>query len=462
MLKYLLCCVVVIAFCLPALPLENSSRSNAAGPRPGRKYATLERLKPERLRAVSEDRQRYQRSRTPVTLRTGYQEYRAILHAHAEDSSHTGGTRPELLAAAKKAGVNIILLSDHVRPPRDFINDSWRGVRDGVLFIPGAESEGFVVHPMRSIIAAYRNKSWKTPQEYVQMFKRVGGNIFLSHVEDKLDWETSELDGLEIYNNHTDFKDELEFLLWLRGSLIDPKRLKQLEQSLSEFPMEFFGASQDYLAPIIAKWDLDSQKHRLTGIAANDCHHNQLYVIKAAASDAIEINVVGDPPRRVTTQQSPDIAELLKDKKPGEVITTLDFDPYERSFNYVSTHILLREFNEKAVRQALRQSHVYVAHDWLCDPTGFALIVERQGKAAGVMGDEVGFEKGLQLRLAAPATGMIKLYRDGSIIQELRSDKLDFDLAEPGIYRAEIWLEIDGEQRPWIYANPIRLRPKNK
>src|SRR5262249_25555776 len=99
----------------------------------------------------------------------------------------------------------------------------------------------------------------------------------------------------------------------------------------------------------------------------------------------------------------------------------------------------------------------YVAHDWLCDATGFAFVVERSGKRTGVMGDEVRFEKGLKLRLAAPVSGAIKLFRNGALIQEAMADKLDFAVKEFGVYRAEIWLKVDGEERPWIYANPIRV-----
>ena len=82
----------------------------------------------------------------------GLNDYRAILHAHAEDSSHTGGTRPEMLAEAKRAGVDAILLTDHYRPPRDFVTERWRGLRDGVLFIPGSEERGFLLYPAHSIM----------------------------------------------------------------------------------------------------------------------------------------------------------------------------------------------------------------------------------------------------------------------------------------------------------------------
>jgi hypothetical protein len=218
----------------------------------GRKYSTIERLNLERLHAVKQDRRKFERLRQTVSLRTGLTDTKAILHAHAEDSAHTGGTRPELLTAAKNVGVKIIMLTDHVRPPKDFINDSWRGLRDGVLFIPGAESEGFLVYPQRSIIEAHINKSFNSRGEYIRLVKQDGGNIFLSHVEEKPDWETGELDGLEIYNIHSDLMDEGDFVKWLQGSFTDPGRLKHLEQALREFPAEVFGALQDYLPTVIA------------------------------------------------------------------------------------------------------------------------------------------------------------------------------------------------------------------
>src|SRR5262249_41070187 len=118
-------------------------------PKPGRKYTTIERMQPERLRAVNGDRLRYQQSRHSVSLETGYRDFRGVLHAHAEDSTHTGGTGGELLAAAKSPGVQFVMLTDHVRPPRDFVNADSRGMKEGVLFLPGAESEGLLVFPQR-------------------------------------------------------------------------------------------------------------------------------------------------------------------------------------------------------------------------------------------------------------------------------------------------------------------------
>lgn len=432
-------------------------KSSSLPPKPGRKYTTIERLQPERLRAVSEDRLRYKRARHSVLLATGYVDYRGVMHTHVDDSTHTGGTRREMLLAARSAGIQIVMLTDHVSPPRDFVNADSRGMFEGVLFIPGAESEGFIVFPLRSMLNAYVDKKFNTREEYIKVAKGAAGLLFLSHVEEKLDWPLGEIEGMEIYNHHTDFEDEDEFVKWLRGSFSDPDRLKQLEMALAEYPMEVFGASQDYLDQIIAKWDRDLLLRRATGVAANDCHHNQVFTIKAAPPDGILINAIGEPARKVTVEQAPRIAEMMKNTPNGDVIAKLDFDPYERSLRYITTHFLMRDLNENSVRQTLRQSHVYVAHDWLCDPTGFAFIVETGDKLAGVMGDEVRMGKGMKLRLEAPVAGLIKLFLNGRVINQSRSDRLSFAISEPGIYRAEVWLEVDGEMRPWIYANPIRV-----
>jgi hypothetical protein len=161
-----------------------------------------------------------------------------------------------------------------------------------------------------------------------------------------------------------------------------------MQQSLSEYPEEVFGAQQDYLAPIIAKWDRDAQGHRLTGVAANDCHHNQVFTVTAVDGNTVEVGYITSRPTstRVTASQSPGVSELVKGRKPGDLIARIDLDPYERSLRYVTTHILTERLTEPDVREALRRRHAYVAHDWLCDPSGFAFGEEA---ARAAMGDSV-------------------------------------------------------------------------
>ena len=438
--------------CIAAVSSSQSQRNLG----PGRKYTSVERMSLDRLRSVHDSRARHQRSRRSVRLKTGLTDFRAILHAHAEDSSHTGGTRPEMLEAAKATGVNIILLTDHRRPERDFIDDSWRGIHEGVLFIPGAEADGFLLYPLSSM----RGKNSQSQEELISMVREGGGNIFLSHVEEKLDWKTDNLDGLEIYNNHTDVKDEAEFNLWLRSALSDITKLRQIEQALALYPQEVFAAQQDYLVSIIKKWDSDSIHRRLTGVAANDCHHNQVFTIAAVDEKTIEVGYITSRlvKTRITSDQIAGVAEMLKGRKPGEMIARLDFDPYERSFRYVTTHILAAKLTERDVRDALRYGRAYVAHDWLCDPTGFAFIARSGGKTVSIMGDEVSMKPGLEIKAETPAVCTLKLFRNGEEIKRVEGRSIDLKLKEAGTYRVEAWLEAGGEMRPWIYSNPIYVR----
>ena len=424
---------------------------------PGRKYTSVERMSLDRLRNVHEDRVRNERARRTVQLKTGYKDFRAILHAHAEDAPHTGGTRPEMLKAAKAAGVNIIMLTDHRRPERDFINDSWRGIHDGVLFIPGAEAEGFLLYPMASI----RGKDSPSREELIKIVKQNGGNIFLSHVEERFEWDTSNLDGLEIYNHHTDVKDETEFNRWLQGALSDLPRLGQIEQALALYPQEVIAAQQDYLASIIKKWDADASRHRLTGVAANDCHHNQVFTVTAVDDKTIEVGFITSRPvtMRVTSDKNPGVAALVKDRAPGQLIARLDFDPYERSFRYVTTHILAEKLDEQNVRDGLRRGHAYVAHDYLCDPTGFAFIAQASGsKALSIMGDEIERKPGLKIKAETPVACTLRLFQNGAVVSTVEGRRLEFEPKEPGVYRLEAWVRADGELRPWIYSNPIYVR----
>jgi len=52
----------------------------------------------------------------------------------------------------------------------------------------------------------------------------------------------------------------------------------------------------------------------------------------------------------------------------------------------------------------------------------------------------------------------MKLIRNGEVIQTANANRLNFDVKMAGVYRIEAWLQVDGEQRPWIYSNPIYLR----
>lgn len=432
------------------------------GPAPAqvaRKFSNVERLAPDRLAAVHEDVQKLRTRRVVVPPRPGLTDYRCILHAHAEDSAHTGGTLPEMLADAKKAGVNAILLTDHYRPPTDFIDGRWRGLKDGVLFVPGSEVRGFLVYPMKSILARMDVKG----PDFIDTVTADQGLIFLSHIEERKDHPLDGLTGLEIYNRHYDAKRDKFSLITLVARLTDPKQLADLEAAVRLYPDEVLAFQCDYPKVYLDKWDEGTKRQRLTGVAANDCHHNQILLVKMVDADTVRIGTnvdADDKMQTVTSALRPGIKEMTKGRKPGDILAKLDLDPYYRSFRNSATHVLAPTLDEPAIRAALKAGHAYVAHDWMGDATGLRFdATDAKGEAVALMGDERKLADGLKLTAKLPLPAYVRLLRHGVEVAT-GEGKADFEFAvkEPGAYRLEAWLKLDGELRPWVFTNPIYVR----
>src|SRR5262245_39584856 len=285
---------------LLTLSLLAAATTGIAGEPPPRKYSNVERLALARLAAVHADGEALKPRRVTIPPLPGLTDYRCILHAHAEDSAHTGGTLPEMLADAKKADVQCILLTDHYRPPQDFIDGRWRGLKEGVLFIPGAEARGFLVYPEASILKRMDAQG----MDFINTVTAGEGMIFLSHLEERADHPVAGLTGLEIFNRHWDAKRDWGSLVALGASLTDPKLLAELQEAVRLYPDELLAAQCDYPKLYLEKWDEGTKARRLTGIAANDCHHNQVFVVKMVDPQTVLVgtNVDEDKKDRKSTR----------------------------------------------------------------------------------------------------------------------------------------------------------------
>jgi hypothetical protein len=433
--------------------------TGTAGEPPPRKYTNVERLSLTRLAAVHEDVLKLKPQRVTIAPLPGLNDYRCILHAHAEDSSHTGGRLPEMLADAKEAGVSAILLTDHFRPPRDFIDGRWRGIKDGVLFVPGSEANGFLIYPTNSILDRMDLKG----RDFINTVTNGDGLIFLSHIEERPEHPVDGLTGLEIYNRHWDAKQDKASLLVLAAKLTDPTQVAELQEAVRLYPDELYAFQCDYPKVYLDKWDDGTMRRRLTGVAANDCHHNQVFIVKMVDDETVLLgtNVDEDAKmRKVTAALRPGIKAMTKGHKPGDVLVRLDVDPYVRSFRNSSTHVLAPKLDEHAVRAALKAGHAFVAHDWMCDATGFRFgAFDARDRAAAIMGDEVPLAEGLKLTAKLPLPAYVRLLRHGKeVAQSEGKAEFEFGVKEAGAYRLEAWLKLDGEWRPWILANPIYVR----
>ncbi len=446
--------------------LNAASRIDAAEP-PGGAVArkTDERFKAERLERTTADARAIQARRQDRPLPQGFDDVRAVFHAHAEDSEHTGGTRPEMIADAKKAGVEALFLSDHLRPPRDFVSPERRGIKDGVLLIPGSEAKGFLIHPIGSVM----DKLDLPRDEFLDVIRQGGGLAFLSHIEERTDHPMDKLDGLEITNRHYEAKADTKGYVALLMAMTSADSIADLRRKLELWPDATFAFQGDYPKVYMTKWDEGLKTRRLVGVAANDCHHNNVLTVKLAADGQavlVGTNVDSDEDmRRVPLGVAKGLKDLAATKKPGEIIATVDLDPYHRSFANASTHLLVEggKVDETVLRDTIRKGRVYVSHDWICPPEGFFVtITDAANKPIGTLGDEIAFDPTkppvLKVTLPAPAS-LVRLIRDGAETAR-KEDTADasFVIDKPGVHRVEVFQKLDGEYRGWIYASPAYVR----
>jgi acetyl esterase/lipase len=270
---------------------------------------------------------------------------------------------------------------------------TWQGERDGVLFFAGAENGS----------------------RHELLFPHLRPPLrFHSHVEEDLDASPEGWDGMEIYNRHADHSDDTDLGEYLKAATADPQKLEELARLARQYPDEIYGAGADYWPQLFERWDRVLASRFFTGIGAVDAHENAR---------------VG-----------------------GKVL----LDPYEVAFRNTVTHILAMELTPQALARSLREGRAYVSHDWLCDPRGFAFFAVN---SLGVyeMGDTIPMAGSTRLVARAPVSARWRFFREGKIVHEAAGGTVTWQAQEPGAYRAEAWLEIDGEQRPWIYSNAIRL-----
>lgn len=412
----------------------------------------VDRLRPEKLQALHEAIESLKSQKQKVSLVSGYQDVRAVIHAHSGFSHDSRATIDEILAGAKEAGVRVIMFSEHPSNKYNYFVDGHRGTKQGVLLIPGAETGGFLAYPRTDV----QSRKTDSPQAFADLVRSTGGLVFLSHLEERMDWDIANLTGTEIYNTHADVKNETRFM----KSLYSPLTMISLANSIKQYPQEVFGALGDYPADYLQRYDQLCQKARLTGVAANDSHHNQVFRIKVVGGGAVQLeDALGEVIAKLDPEKFLPIKLLSAGKKPGDVIFELDLDPYGRSFRHVSTHLLLTEVNEQAVWDAISAGRAYVAFDWLADPTGFVYQAEL-GKQTWQVGSEVPLQTGLQLHAQAPYAGRFRLICDGKEVCSSQGPEFSYAVHDAGVYRLEMWLTLAGEERPWILTNPIYVRAK--
>lgn len=421
---------------------------------PGRAVSTLDRLKPEYLRRLHDEIEALKAKRVAVTLKTGFKDYRCVLHAHSYLSHDSRGTIAEIAAAAKTAHIDALFLSNHPKKDVDVVTAGQKEPVGGVLFVSGAETNGFLAYPGDGKLPRLDVGE----QAFVDSIRSNKGMVFVAHPEEHVDWSLKGLTGTEVYNTHADVMDETELMQALQprdraGYL----RLLGILNAVRDNPREVFAALFDQPLENLAHYDELSKQRAYAAIAGNDSHQNTGFIFRGLEDDKIAIeDPLGERKAVLDAKKNPLLTTLFGKPEPGKELMRRLLDPYAVSFGYVSTHVLAKERSVASLEQALRDGRTYVAFDWMGDPTGTLFQAYDVTKNATI-GDAFALHTKMMLVAETPLPCTLRIMRDGQEIARAEGRQIYCSPNSPGVYRMEAWLTVGGEMRPWIYTGAIRI-----
>ena len=382
--------------------------------------------------------------RDPVSL-TKLNTYRGVLHVHSFWSHDSKGTLAEIIPAAKHCGIDFIFLTDHPRGDIDTIPRGYNGVYDGVLVKSGSEKQGFDTWPLDSTII-----NWKVDKDTVaKNITSKGGIIFYAHTEEPHNWANLYYQGMEIYNFHTDTKDEHLFPIILNflvnGDKFRPWALREMF---------------DEQTTILARWDSLNKNRKIVGFSAVDTHENQNFRAKFLKDGRLQW--FGPNAKIIDTMKVRFWNKwLLQKPDTSGYVYKLMVDTYREGFNYITNYVYADTLTVSSLANHLKKGHLYTAFKSLGDAKGFMYYaVNQKDSLIGMLGDSIKLADIKTLKAVSPFPGQFRLIHDGKIVNQTSADGYNFSWSEPvekGAYRIEMHIKLDGKLVPWLYSNPIYI-----
>ena len=371
--------------------------------------------------------------------------YRGVMHLHSYLSHDSEGTLHDLIPAAKNNGIGFIFLTDHPRYDLDTFPRGYHGYYDGVLIESGSEKHGFVTWPLDSMVINLKSN----PDTIAKHVVEQGGIMFFSHTEEHRNWGNPYYQGMEIYNFHTDTKDESLapniFNFIVNGNKY---RIWALRQMFDE------------QTPILARWDSLNNYRKMVGFSAVDTHENQN--IRARYTTDGRVEWVGPNANVIDTTNVSIFNRWMfhEPDKNGWIFRWL-IDTYNEGFDYITNYVLADTLSSRSLGEHLKKGHLYTAFKTLGDAKGFNFYAKGiENNIHGIMGDSLKISNLKSLNAITPLPGQYRLIHNGKLVKTTIIDGYEFAFNEPlekGAYRVEVHVNIGGKYIPWIYSNPIYL-----
>jgi hypothetical protein len=350
---------------------------------------------------------------------------RGVMHVHTTQSDGSGPP-DAVAAAARRAGLSFVVLTDHGDGTR---NPAAPRYSSGVLVIDAVEISTEAGHVVALGLPRAPYPLRGEPEDVLEDVRRLGGMSIVAHpTSGKVDLQWHErgqiYDGIEWLNGDSEWRDER------------PLTLARILASYWFRPPESLALLLDRPVEALALWDRVSAGRSVVGLAGSDAH----------------AKIGGD----------------LDHGGPA----ALNLPSYEQSFRTFSIGLpgLTLSGNAvddaRAVVAAIRAGHVFTAVDALARPGRIGLVARAGGRRAEA-GDRMpaGGAVSIHVEVDAPPTmPLLRLYRNADVVSSTTGIALDY-MADgtPAVYRAEATLQPpgghDSGRVPWLVSNPIYVGP---
>jgi hypothetical protein len=347
-------------------------------------------------------------------------EVRGVYHIHTTRSDGSG-TMDEVAAAAARAGLQFVIVTDHGDGTR---RPDPSAYRHGVLCIDAVEISTDGGHYAALGIGQTPYRVAGEPRDVVEDVRRLGGFGIVTHPlspKRGLSWQDwgAEFDGIEWLNGDSVWRDAPRFRLALAAWTFAFRPVASLT-SLYARPVALDRA--DLVAgrrPVVFMAGVDAHA-RLGARGGREPNRSSLFLRVPSYETAFEVASLG-----------------VRLAKPLTGDAASDGD---------------------AVVGAIRAGHVHAVVDGLARPGAFEFAASSGGVSAGE-GDTMALGDAVTIRVRAnvPPGGCIVLFHDGREIARASQEHLVYASNRRGVYRAEVWLEAPRETRPrpWIVGNPV-------
>lgn len=337
--------------------------------------------------------------------------YSGAIHIHTTESDGTKNLK-EVAAIGQRVGLDFMMFADHMTlSNRDSGKEGFYGKTLVVIGYEHNDQDDIHHYLLYNVPQVYPAEM--SAKEYVAASAADGALGILSHpdeIRDKLkrfpaypwkDWPAEGYDGIELWNQMSEWMERLT-------------RYNLLVMAFS--PRKSMVGPTDR---ILKKWDELNMQRKVVGIASVDAH--------AFSFGIGPLNV--------------------------EVF------PYKVHFKCLRSHIILpqplSEDFETAKNQlydAIRDCRLFFSNMRWGVADAFEFYAENASEQV-VSGGFLPTVDDARLLVKLPSRATLKLIHNGQEVLQTLTDRLEYRITQPGLYRVEAWKG----KRGWIFSNHIRI-----